>query len=125
MSVRLTPELKEQAYNIAAMYNPIDRVQLTGSCYWLGEGEDLDIIVLCEDPYTQREGAVRCSAADYRDGVAWRHGNINVIAMQYRTEYSSWCYASKVMKDVPPVCIEDKYMRVALFVHLWEKAMSA
>lgn len=124
-SVVLTAELKKQAYDIATMYSPLDRVQLTGSCYWLGEGEDLDIIVLCADPYTQREGATRCGVTDYKDGVAWRHGQINVIAMHDRTEYHAWCFASKVMNDVPPICIESKEMRVSLFKHLYEKGMAS
>lgn len=72
MPIRLTDELKAQALEVASKYKPTRQVLLVGSCVWLGEGKDIDVVVFVNDASADRDGEP-CSSRAYGGMVAWRH----------------------------------------------------
>ena len=112
MSVRLTDELKAQAFEVASKYQPTRQVLLVGSCVWLGEGNDIDVVVFVDDASANR-GGEQCSSVAYGGMVAYRHGPVNVIAIDDERIWAGWRYAAEIMPRVPKALIEDKSWRVA------------
>ena len=112
MSIRLTDELKSQALEVANQYKPLAPPLLVGSCVWLGEGEDIDVVVFVDDASADRDGEP-CSSRAYGGMVAWRHGPVNIIAVEDERIWAGWRYAAEIMPSVPKVLIADKDDRVA------------
>lgn len=112
MLVRLTDELKAQAFEVAHKYQPTRQVLLVGSCVWLGEGKDIDVVVFVDDASADR-GGEQCSSVAYGGMAAYRHGPVNVIAIDDERIWAGWRHAAEVMPDVPKALIEDKSWRVA------------
>ena len=112
MSIRLTDELKSQALEVANQYKPLAPPLLVGSCVWLGEGEDIDVVVFVDDASADRDGEP-CSSVAYGGMVAYRHGHVNVIAVEDERLWAGWRHAAEVMPDVPKALIADKDIRVA------------
>ena len=112
MLVRLTEELKAQALAAARLYRPLREPLLVGSCVWLGEGKDIDVVVFVDDASADR-GGEKCSPRAYGGMVAYRHGPVNVIAVDSERIWAGWRYAAEIMPSVPKVLIEDKSWRVA------------
>ena len=81
MLIRLTEELKALALEVARLYQPLREPLLVGSCVWLGEGKDIDVVVFVDDASAGRDGE-RCCPWAYGGMVAYRHGPVNVIARQ-------------------------------------------
>ena len=112
MSIRLTDELKAQALKIADQYKPLAPPLLVGSCVWLGEGEDIDVVVFVDDASADRDGEP-CSSVAYGGMVAWRHGHVNIIAVEDERIWAGWRYAAELVPRVPKALIADKDERVA------------
>ena len=112
MAIRLTDELKEHALAVAAQYNPLRAVLLVGSCVWLGEGKDIDVVVFVDNASADR-GGEPCSSVAYGGMVAWRHGHVNVIAVEDERIWAGWRHAAEIMPSVPKALIADKEDRVA------------
>ena len=112
MLVRLTDELKAQALEVANQYKPLMPPLLVGSCVWLGEGKDIDVVVFVDDASADRDGEP-CSSRAYGGMVAWRHGSVNIIAVEDERIWAGWRYAAEVMPYVPKALIADKDDRVA------------
>lgn len=112
MPIRLTDELKGQALEVANQYKPLAPPLLVGSCVWLGEGKDIDVVVFVYDASADR-GGEPCSSAAYGGMVAYRHGPINVIAVANEQLWAGWRYAAELMPSVPKELIADKGARVA------------
>ena len=112
MSIRLTDELKAKAFEVARKYKPTRQVLLVGSCVWLGEGKDIDVVVFVDDASADR-GGEQCSPVAYGGMVAYRHGPVNVIAVDDERIWAGWRYAAELMPDVPKALIADKGDRVA------------
>ena len=112
MSIRLTDELKAQAYEAAIKYKPKRPIMWVGSCVWLGEGEDIDVVVFVDDASADR-GGEQCSSVAYGGMVAYRHGPVNIIAVEDERIWAGWRYAAEIMPHVPKVLIADKDDRVA------------
>ena len=112
MLVRLTDELKDQALKVANQYKPLAPPLLVGSCVWLGEGNDIDVVVFVGDATADR-GGEQCSSVSYGGMEAYRHGPVNVIAVDDERIWAGWRYAAEIMSCVPKVLIEDKSWRVA------------
>ena len=112
MSIRLTDELKSQAMEVANQYKPLVPPLLVGSCVWLGEGEDIDVVVFVDDASADRDGEP-CSSVTYGGMVAYRHGPVNVIAVEDECIWAGWRHAAEIMPSVPKVLIADKDDRVA------------
>ena len=108
----MTAELKAQAFEVARKYKPTRQVLLVGSCVWLGEGNDIDVVVFVDDASADRDGEP-CSSVAYGGMVAYRHGPVNVIAVDDERIWAGWRHAAEVMPDVPKALIEDKSWRVA------------
>lgn len=72
MLIRLTDELKDKALEVANQYKPLAPPLLVGSCVWLGEGKDIDVVVFVDDASADR-GGEPCSPVTYGGMVAWRH----------------------------------------------------
>ena len=119
MPIRLTDELKAQAFEVAQKYKPLRRVLLVGSCVWLGVGEDIDVVVFVEDAATRR-GGEPCSSVAYGGMFAYRHGNVNVIAVDDERIWAGWVHAAEVMPTVPKELIYMKKDRVAACASLRE-----
>ena len=117
MSIRLTDELKDQALEVASLYEPLAPPVLVGSCVWLGEGNDIDVVVLVKDPLVDR-GGEPCCPKDYIVGwpimMAYRHGVVNVIAESTRDEWEGWKHAAAVMPSMPKSLMQDKSWRVSV-----------
>ena len=111
MLVRLTDQLKARAFEVASKYKPLAPPLLVGSCVWLGEGEDIDVVVFVDDASADRDGEP-CSSRAYGGMVAWRHGPVNIIAVENERIWAGWRYAAEIMPRVPKVLIEDKFDRV-------------
>ena len=112
MPIRLTDELKSQALEVANQYKPLAPPLLVGSCVWLGEGEDIDVVVFVDDASADRDGEP-CSSVAYGGMVAWRHGPVNIVAVDNEQLWAGWRYAAEIMPSVPKVLIADKDYRVA------------
>ena len=111
MLVRLTEELKAQALGVARLYQPLREPRVVGSCVWLGEGKDIDVVVFVDDASADR-GGEQCSSVPYRGMVAYRHGPVNVIAVDDERIWAGWRYAAEIIPGMPKVLIEDKLDRV-------------
>ncbi len=111
MPIRLTDELKDQALKIANQYKPLAPPLLVGSCVWLGEGKDIDVVVFVDYAAADR-GGEPCSAVAYGGMVAYRHGPVNVIAVDDERIWAGWRHAAEVMPCVPRELIADKDDRV-------------
>ena len=112
MPIRLTDELKAEALAVAQLYEPLRDPLLVGSCVWLGEGNDIDVVVFVEDASLQC-GGERCSPNAYGPMTAYRHGVVNIIAVECERMWAGWEHAAKVMPTVPRDLIADKDSRVA------------
>ena len=114
MLIRLTDELKEQALRAASRYNPLRQALLVGSCVWLGEGNDIDVVVFVKDASVDC-GGERCSnRVAYGGMVAYRHGVVNVIAVDDERIWAGWEHSAKVMPTVPRELIVTKALRVTV-----------
>ena len=111
MLIRLTDELKDLALEVANQYKPLAPPLLIGSCAWLGEGRDIDVVVFVADASADRDGEPCCSRA-YGRMVAWRHGPVNIVAVEDERIWAGWRYAAEIMPSVPKVLIADKDYRV-------------
>lgn len=112
MPIRLTDELKDQALEVANQYKPLAPPLRVGSCVWLGEGEDIDVVVFVDDASADRDGEP-CSSRAYGGMVAWRHGPVNIIAVEDERIGAGWRHAAEIMPSVPKALIADKADRVA------------
>ena len=112
MSIRLTDELKAQAYEAAIKYIPKRPFLWVGSCVWLGEGRDLDVVVFVDDAQAAR-GGYRCGPAAHAGMATYRHGPVNIIAVDDERIWAGWRYAAEIMPHVPKALIADKDDRVA------------
>ena len=112
MSIRLTDELKSQALEVANQYKPLAPPLLVGSCVWLGEGKDIDVVVFVDDASADRDGEP-CSSTAYGGMVAWRHGHVNVLAVEDERLWAGWRHAAEIMPGLPKALIADKDDRVA------------
>lgn len=112
MLIRLTDELKAQALEVANQYKPLAPPLLVGSCVWLGEGEDIDVVVFVDDASADRDGEL-CSSRAYGGMVAWRHGPVNIIAVEDERMWAGWRHAAEIMPGLPKVLIAAKDDRVA------------
>ena len=117
MSIRLTDELKAQALEVASQYKPLAPPLLVGSCVWLGEGEDIDVVVLVKD-HSASCGGDPCCSVDYIASwpimMAYRHGVVNVIAVDCEVEWEGWKHAGAVMPSMPKSLMQDKSWRVSV-----------
>ena len=86
---------------------------LVGSCVWLGEGKDIDVVVFVDDSSADRDGE-RCSPNAYGGMVAYRHGPVNVIAVDDERIWAGWVHAAKVMPLVPSELLKEKELRVKI-----------
>ena len=112
MLIRLTDELKDQALEVANQYKPLAPPLLVGSCVWLGHGKDIDVVVFVADASADRGGEL-CSSMAYGGMVAWRHGHVNIIAVEDGRIWAGWRHAAEIMPSVPKALIADKDDRVA------------
>ena len=112
MAIRLTDELKAQALEVASLYEPLAPPVLVGSCVWLGEGKDIDVVVFVDDASADRDGEP-CSSRAYGGWVTWRHGPVNVIAVEDEQLWAGWRHAAEIMPGLPKALIADKDDRVA------------
>lgn len=112
MPIRLTDELKAQALAVAQLYEPLREPLLVGSCVWLGEGHDIDVVVRVKDASLQC-GGERCCSTAYGPMEAYRHGVVNVIAVADERIWAGWVHAAEVMPTVPKELIDMKKDRVA------------
>lgn len=112
MSIRFTDELKAQALEVANQYKPLAPPLLVGSCVWLGEGRDIDVVVFVDDASADRDGEP-CSTVAYGGMVAWRHGDVNIVAVEDEQLWAGWRHAAEVMPCLPKALIADKDYRVA------------
>lgn len=119
MLIRLTDELKAEAFEVASKYQPTREVLLVGSCVWLGEGKDIDVVVFVDDASADRDGEP-CSSVTYGGMVAYRHGHVNIIAVEDERIWAGWRYAAEIMPHVPKALIAAKDDRVAVCVKLRE-----
>ena len=113
MPIRLTEELKAQALEVASQYEPLAPPVLVGSCVWLGEGKDIDVVVFVDDASAGR-GGEQCSPVAYGGMVAYRHGPVNIIAVEDERIWAGWKYAAENMPGVPKALIERKSDRVCV-----------
>lgn len=113
MLVRLTEELKAQALAVARLYQPMRKPLLVGSCVWLGEGKDIDVVVFVDDASADR-GGEQCSPGVYGGMVAYRHGPVNVLAVDDERIWAGWAHAAEAMPIVPKELLKEKELRVKM-----------
>ena len=116
MSIRLTDELKAQALEVASLYEPLAPPVLVGSCVWLGEGNDIDVVVLVKDHRASCGGDPCCPdyIASWPTMMAYRRGVVNVIAVDCAVEWEGWKHAAAVMPSMPKSLMQDKSWRVSV-----------
>lgn len=113
MLIRLTKELKAQALEVARLYQPLRDPLLVGSCVWLGEGKDIDVVVRVKNASADRDGE-QCSSVAYGGMVAYRHGPVNVLAVDDERIWAGWVHAAEVMPSVPRELLKEKELRVKM-----------
>ena len=113
MPVRLTEELKAEALAVASLYQPMSEPLLVGSCVWLGEGNDIDVVVRVKDA-NKNCGGYACSFRVYGEMVAYRHGHVNVIAVANESMWAGWVLAAEVMPNMPKELMQHKEFRVKM-----------
>lgn len=113
MLVRLTAELKAHAFEVARKYKPTREVLLVGSCWWLGEGRDIDVVVFVDDVKADR-GGERGGRAAYGGMATYRHGPVNIIAVEDERIWAGWRHAAELMPGLSKALIADKDDRVAV-----------
>ena len=113
MLVRLTEELKAQALAVAQLYKPLHEPLLVGSCVWLGEGHDIDVVVRVKDA-NKDCGGDQCSSVAYGGMVAYRHNHVNVIAIDDEAIWQGWVYAHRIMPRMPKELMQHKEFRVKM-----------
>lgn len=113
MPIELTEELKAEALARARLYKPLREPLLVGSCVWLGEGNDIDVVVFVDAAATDR-GGEPCSAVAYGGMTAYRHGPVNVIAVDDERIWAGWVHAAEVMPIVPRELLKEKKLRVKM-----------
>lgn len=108
-----TQELLSRALDIAQQYHPIQDPLLVGSTVWLGEGSDIDVVVLCDKLHHVL--GERCGHDNHlymESGfTAYRHGVVNVIVVDDPVVFSGWQHAAHELLKGCPV---EKSDRVAL-----------
>ena len=114
MSIRLTDELKAQALEVASLYEPLAPPVLVGSCVWLGEGNDIDVVVFVNDPRVDRGGVPGSQGGYPTSWAAYRHGVVNVIAVDCAVEWEGWKHAAAVMPSMPKSLMQNKNWRVSV-----------
>ena len=113
MLVRLTEELKAQALEVARLYQPLREPLWVGSCVWLGGGKDIDVVVFVGDASADRDGE-QCSPEVYGGMVAYRHGPVNVLAVDDERIWAGWVHAAEAMPIVPRELLKEKELRVKI-----------
>ena len=113
MLIRLTDELKSQALEVANQYKPLAPPLLVGSCVWLGEGKDIDVVVFVDDVKAAM-GGERGGRAAYGGMATYRHGPVNIIAVEDERIWAGWRHAAELMPGLPKALIADKDARVAV-----------
>ena len=113
MLVRLTDELMAQVCKVVSKYKPTRPALLVGSCVWLGAGRDIDVVVFVDDSKAAR-GGDRGGRAAYGGMATYRHGPVNIIAVDDERIWAGWRHAAEIMPHVPKALIADKDDRVAL-----------
>ena len=111
MSIRLTDERKAKALEVANHYKPLAPPLLVGSCVWLGEGKDIDVVVFVDDASAD-VGGEPCSSRAYGRMVAWRHGHVNIIAVEDGCVWAGWRHAAEIMPTMSKELIGLKNDRV-------------
>ena len=119
MLVRLTDELKAQVAEVVSKYKPTRPALLVGSCVWLGEGRDIDVVVFVDDVKDAR-GGERGGRAAYGGMATYRHGPVNIIAVEDERTWAGWRHAAEIMPGLPKALIADKDARVAACERLRE-----
>lgn len=115
MTVLLTEDLIKSAADVAKLYDPLDAPLLVGSAVWCGAGNDIDVVVLTLDPLSPRPGGVSCCAGSYGTAyMAWRHGDVNVIATDDARIWAGWKLAAKVIMGISAKFLWNKTYRVKL-----------
>lgn len=117
MSVRLTSRTIEAAYEAATEFDPVRPPLLTGSTAILGEGHDIDVVVLVADMKVHPPGWIPCEEDYSRAGkfAAYRAGDVNVIAVQDQTAFYGWLLATTVATHANKDWLRVKDNRVMLF----------
>ena len=111
MLVRLTDELKAQVAEVVSKYKPTRPALLVGSCVWLGEGRDIDVVVFVDDVKDAR-GGERGGRAAYGGMATYRHGPVNIIAVEDERIWAGWRHAAELMPGLPKELLADKSYRV-------------
>ena len=112
MSIRLTDELKAQVAEVVSKYKPTRPALPVGSCWWRGEGVDIDVVVFVDDAKADRGGDSGGRKA-YGGMTTYRHGPVNVIAVDDERIWAGWQYAAEIMPGLPKELLADKSYRVA------------
>lgn len=113
MLVRLTDELKAQVAKVVSKYKPLRPALPVGSCWWLGEGRDIDVVVFVDDVKAAM-GGERGGRAAYGGMATYRHGPVNIIAVEDERIWAGWRHAAELMPGLPKALIADKDARVAV-----------
>ena len=110
--MRMTPELAALAIRVAYDFGAVAPPLLVGSTVWLGEGADIDVVILVEGYNENQPWQETC--AEYPDPgwLSARVGGVNIIGTISQREWASWQHAARRMEGVPPERIRIKRNRV-------------
>ena len=109
--MRLTKELAALAVSAANAFGAIDTPLLVGSTVWLGEGADIDVVILVEDYNENLPWHAPCSAPELRTA---RVGGVHIIGTTSHREWASWKHAACRMEALLLSSIKLKDIRVSL-----------
>jgi hypothetical protein len=112
--MRLTQELAALAVRVANDFGAIDTPLLVGSTVWLGEGADIDVVILVDDYNENQPWRATCSEYPHPEWLTARVGDVNIIGTTSPREWASWKHAARRMEGVPPERIRVKRNRVYL-----------
>jgi hypothetical protein len=112
--MRLTQELAALAVRVANDFGAIDTPLLVGSTVWLGEGADIDVVILVDDYNENQPWRATCSEYPSPEWRTARVGDVNIIGTTSQREWASWKHAARRMEGVPPERIRVKRNRVYL-----------
>lgn len=120
MQIKSEQHMLEVQAELGAVFNGPVQFLFTGSCEINGEGNDVDVVVLLQEPlctFHPPEYWTLCGEESYNSQgmfAAYRNGDYNFIVVDDPKYYSAWEVALRVCEFLARYGLNSKNWRVAM-----------